>query len=212
MTRSAAANIGAMALGALLAIGGCAPREAPSRFYVLTPVAAGAPMVDRPASGAAATAPAPADARPPTVGVGPVRLPGYLDRPQIVTRKSPDQVDLGEFDRWAEPLADAIPRTVAENLAALLPNERVALFPWAGPRSIAYQVLVDVARFDGAPGGDVVLEGSWRILGPDRKDLAERRFAITEACGGPGYPPLVAAMSRALGALSRDIAAALPAR
>jgi len=177
---------------------GCGGRSAPTRFYVLAPIAA------------AATAGS--DGRPVSIGVGPVRLPGYIDRPQIVTRRVAEEIDLAEFDRWGEPLADGVPRTIADNLALLMPRERIALFPWLGSRSVQYQVVVDIARFDGPLGGAVVLDARWRIIGPDRADLGERRFSASEPSGAATYPALVAAMSRSLGALSREIAAALEAR
>src|SRR5262245_19194049 len=41
---------------------------------------------------------------PVSIGVGPVIMPGYLDRTQIVTRSGPDRVKLASFHRWAEPL------------------------------------------------------------------------------------------------------------
>jgi uncharacterized lipoprotein YmbA len=138
-------------------------------------------------------------------------VPAYVDRPQIVTRRSADEVDLSEFDRWAEPLADSVPRTIAANLGALLPGDRIALFPWAGSRPVQYQVVIDIARFDGALGGLVSLDARWRVLGPERTDVREGRFAGTEPTGGPGYAALVAAMSRSLGALSREIATAVRA-
>lgn len=72
-----------------------------------------------------------------------------------------------------------------------------------------YTVAVDVARFEGVGGGDVALEARWRIVGVDGKDLTVRRSTFSETTGAPGYGPLVAAMSRALGALSRDIATAI---
>ena len=110
---------------ALLAAAGCG-RSAPFRFYVLAPIAT--------------PATAPADGRPVTIGVGPVRLPGYVDRSQIVTRRAAEEIDLAEFDRWGEALADSVPRIIADNLALLLPRERIALFPWLGSRSVQYQV------------------------------------------------------------------------
>jgi uncharacterized lipoprotein YmbA len=192
----------ALAVGALLfAAAGCGGQGAPSRFYVL------APLAGPPGSGT----PAAADSAPVTIGVGPVRLPAYLDRPQVVTRLDPDRIDFGEFDRWGEPLADGVPRALAGTIGGLLPKSRIALFPWTGPRAIQYQVIVDVARFDGSLGGDVVLEARWRIVGADRKDLREGRFAASEPTGGQGYPAIVSAMSRSLGALGREIAAALAA-
>ena len=39
-----------------------------------------------------------ADPEGPTIALGPVKLPQYLDRPQIVTRSSPNRVHLAEFD------------------------------------------------------------------------------------------------------------------
>jgi uncharacterized protein len=182
----------------LVAVAGCGGRAAPTHFYLLAPQG----KLASPAG----------DANAVTVGVGPVRLPPYLDRPQVVTRRGQDEIGLSEFELWGEPLADGVPRAIAEDLRVLLPGARIALFPWVGPRVVQYQLLVDVVRFDGSLGGDVTLEAGWRILGDDRKDVREGRFTHSEATGEPGYVGLVGAMSRSLGALSREIAAALPAR
>ena len=177
----------------VLALAACGGQVPTFRYYVLTPL-----------SGPAASA---ADTGAVSVGVGPVRLPGYLDRPQIVTRRGADEIALGDLDRWGEALADGIPRTIADTIGALLPSARIALFPWAG--TVQYQVLIDVNRFDGPLGGDLLLDVRWRIVGPDRKDVVERRFATREPVGAATYAAQVAAMSKALGALSREIAAAL---
>src|SRR5512144_2406737 len=41
---------------------------------------------------------------PAIVAVGPVILPDYIDRPQIVTRKSVYQLELAAYDQWAAPV------------------------------------------------------------------------------------------------------------
>ena len=187
---------GVLAICALGALGGCARDAAPVRFYLLAAVAP-------PAASAAR------DDRPGTIGVGPVRLPSYLDRLDIVTRRGAEEIDLDDQHRWGEPLADCVPRTIADNLTALMPSERIALFPWVPTRSIQYQVVVDVARFDGPLAGPVVLDARWRVIGADRRDVVDRRFTISEPTGAATYPAMVAAMSRALGGLSREIATAL---
>jgi hypothetical protein len=185
----------------LLTAAGClGGPSAPTKFYTLMPVAA----PDGTGRSAAADLAV-------TVGVGPVILPAYLDRSQIVTRRGPDELDLAEFDRWAGPLDDNIQGVVAQDLATLLQTDRIALFPWPKRRSVARQVVVDVLRFDGTPGGDVSLDARWRILGSDGGELMVKRLSLTEATGGPGYARLVAAMSRAVSGLSRDVAAALRA-
>jgi len=34
------------------------------------------------------------------IGVGPIQLPEYLNRPQIVTRQSDYHMNISEFNRW----------------------------------------------------------------------------------------------------------------
>jgi len=190
--------ITALGLSILVALTGCAGSSAPARLYVLTP----APEARVAPLGAAVPG-------GPALGVGPVRLPGLLDQPQIVTRRGAEEIEEAEFHRWAEPLAESVPRILAENLAALRKTERVALFAWAPAPAVQHQVVVDVMRFDGALGGDVVLDARWWILATDGQELAGNRAVLTQPTGSTGYTALVAAMSGALAALSREIAATL---
>jgi uncharacterized lipoprotein YmbA len=136
-------------------------------------------------------------------------VPGLLDQPQIVTRQGTDEITRAEFDRWAEPLADTLPRVLAENLAALANTDRIAVFPWDPARPVQYQVIVTVMRFDGTMGGNVVLDARWSVLATDGQELAINRSVLTQPTGRAGYQAMVAAMSRALVALSREIAARL---
>jgi len=148
-----------------------------------------------------------------SLAVGPIEFPEYLDRPQIVTRTSPHRIELAEFDRWAEPLRQRFPRVLAENLAALLETQRVTVAPWKGPRPIDLRVSVDVVRFDGTPGGDVLLIARWTLLGPDGNELAApRRFRSKVTTQLAGYEGVAAAMSEAVGKLSREIVAAIKSR
>jgi uncharacterized lipoprotein YmbA len=169
--------------------------NAPTRLYVLAPVETPA----LPASGAL------------SVGVGPVSVPGYLDRPQIVTRPAADKIDLGEFDQWGEPLRDGISRVLAGDLARQMPSSRISVFPWRSLESVRYQVVVDVTRLDGPAGGDLALEARWRILDAAGKEIALKTTRLTEPTGGAGYSATVSAMSRTLAALSREIAQTLAA-
>jgi uncharacterized protein len=71
--------------------------------------------------------PASAGQREVTLAVGPVTVPPYLDRPQIVTRTSRAKLTLADFEQWAGPLADTTARVLSEDLALLIPTERVVL-------------------------------------------------------------------------------------
>jgi uncharacterized protein len=143
------------------------------------------------------------------LGVGPVTVPPYLDRPQIVTRTSRAKLVLAELDQWAAPLPDTIARVLAENLSLLLPTERVVLHPW--PRTIDpdYQVTVEVLQFDQGPGNQVVLVARWSLMDRDAKELALRTSRLSQAVGGTDYEATVTAMGRTLEALAQDMATAL---
>ncbi|MBZ0160204.1 MAG: PqiC family protein [bacterium] len=143
------------------------------------------------------------------VGIRRVALPDYLDRPQIVTRAGPNTLDLAEFDRWAAPLAETFPRILAENLAGLIPTDRVAAFPWPKGAQPDYEVTVEVTQLEGRLGGECVLIARWSVFGRESKALLTTgKSSLTESAGGD-YETLVAATSRLIGALSRDIATAV---
>jgi uncharacterized lipoprotein YmbA len=154
------------------------------------------------------TAP-PAAQRDLTIGVGPVTLHPYLDRPQIVTRASRARLVLGEFDQWGASLRDSVTRALAENLSLLVATDRVVLHPWSRTTVPDYQVTVEVTQFDAGPGGEVVLATRWQILNATDKALAVQKSRLTAAAGSQEYEAMVTAMGRTLDALSRDIAAAL---
>jgi hypothetical protein len=183
------------ALG-LAGLGGCASTPE-TRFYVLSPLPANERPRDMPGQA-------------PIVGLRPVDLPEQLDRPQIVTRSGPNMLHLAEFDQWAAPLRESFTRVLAENLAILIPADRVAQFPWSN-ETPEYQVAVEVVRFEGALGGDASLIANWTIARRGRKEApAAGRSTHSEPAGG-SYATLVSAQSRLVAALGRDIAAALKA-
>jgi len=188
---------GGLALVAVaMCLGGClGGTSVPTRFYTLVPVAT-----------ASSGGPARAGL---TLGIGPVTIPGYLDRPQIVTRLGPEELSVADFDRWSEPLREGVSRTLADNLATLMGTDRISSFPWAKPPAGQVQIVVDVTRFEGVGGTMVILGARWRILGSDGSERVVRQASITEAMSAQGYNALVAAMSRALGTLSQQIAAAV---
>ena len=144
--------------------------------------------------------------------VGPVMLPKYLDRPQIVTMTRTSEVKLASFHRWAEPLQDNFIRVLAENLSQLLGTDRIIIFPRESASSSDYQIMITVIRFDGEPGSDAVLSARWSIYGKGGKqELVSKKSDISEPAGAQGYEALVSAQSRAIAGLSKEIAGAIKA-
>ncbi|WP_460906889.1 PqiC family protein [Paraburkholderia jirisanensis] len=182
----------ALLVTALIALGGCSSPGA--AFYTLSPDAS----LER--TGAAL---------PITVLVGPVTVPELLDRPQLVTRVSDNEVAVNEFARWGEPLKSGVARTLAANLELLLGAARVSVPGQAALVPETCRVRVDVVRFDALPGEAVTIDAQWVVRVPGKPSPIAGRSVVREPVSGAGDAPLVAAQSRALARVSRDIAAAI---
>jgi uncharacterized lipoprotein YmbA len=183
-----------LALAAFLA--GCAATQ-PTNFYTLAPEIA-PDVAKRSADGL-------------VIGLGPITLPQYLDRPDIVTREGANQMRLAEFHKWAEPLEPLLTRIMAEDLYALLDASDVIPIPQRGDVPLDRVVEVDISRFDADAAGQVALDARWRVYESDNETLlASGRSQVTEqGAPVPDYSAIVAAMSRAVAQASEEIARAI---
>jgi uncharacterized lipoprotein YmbA len=184
-------------LAAGLTLAGCADTP-PTRFYTLSP------LEDAPGGTP------PANLPELTVGVGPVTLPPYLDRPQLVTRAGGNRMVLADFDSWVEPLQGLFTRVLGENLALLLGTDDVLLLPQNRDFALDRQVEVDVTRFDVDNVGNAVLDAKWWVYGRNGdKLLRSGRSTISEPAKADDYTAAAGALSDALGAMSQEIAHAI---
>jgi uncharacterized lipoprotein YmbA len=186
----------------LLAVGGCSltRKPPPTRLYVLTAL----PQAERVAHTVLTNN--------DTIGVGPVTLPQYTNRSQIVTGNTNPELDRASFEQWAEPLEGNFTRILAENLSLLLATDQVMVFPWQGPTDVAYHVIIDVTQFLGELGGQASLEARWSVLGKNGKEvLMRKKSSFTEPVAAQDYQALATALSRTVVHLSRDIPAAITA-
>ncbi len=144
------------------------------------------------------------------LGVGRILLPELLSRPQIVTRKSANRVRMADFSQWAEPLEKSIPRVLSENLAILTGTDQIFIYPWPTQMEIDLMVEIAVIRFEGDTNGAVSLVARWRLLRTNGSEATPLQgSSYVESAADQSTEALVAAMSRALASLSRDVAAAI---
>ncbi|MGF1639998.1 MAG: membrane integrity-associated transporter subunit PqiC [Rhodospirillales bacterium] len=208
--------------GMLLVLGGCTGilglgGSAPVNFYVLSPVPESATA--RPAT-------------PPTgqigVGVAPVVVPEYMEGRMIVTRTSPYTVNLAELQSWAAPLSEHATAVLIDNLSTLIPSERVLRMPLPRPIAIDFEARVRLETFERTEDGSVQLVARWLLFDERTGEASQVKTSryqspVLLASGAPApmlitaaedievYEAIVAAMSRVLGDLSREIAAAIRA-
>ncbi len=141
------------------------------------------------------------------IGVGPITLAEYIDRPNLVMAESANQLAVAENHRWAGDLTASIARVTAANLGRQFNTGNVRSYPWRSDEGIRYQVTLDIRQFHGGADGYAVIETGWRAYSlPERKLKASRTFVDREPLAADGYQPLVAAQSRLLSRLAADIA------
>lgn len=173
-----------------LLLAGCALNS--KSFYVLT-----------------ADGPAPASSGS-GLGIGPVLLAEYIDRPNLVVAESTHQLGIAENHRWAGDLAASVARVTASNLGRRLNTGNIRTYPWKGDEGMRHQVTLDIRQLHGGADGHAVIEAGWTVYRlPEKTVLASKTFVAREPLSADGYPALVAAQSRLLSRLADDIAAAM---
>lgn len=177
---------------------GCTIRaSSPKQLLVLSPLSdASLPQ----ATGAAAM---------PALVVGPINLPAYTARAQVLVLKNESEMQASASARWAEPVDESFSRVLVENLSRLLHTGRVAALGGVqAPESL--QVAVEVTEFITTDAGQARLTAFWQVLGGGgRTVLAQDKMHYAAPISGEDYSARAAALSQALAALSRDIAGAV---
>lgn len=147
------------------------------------------------------------------LAVGPLHIPDYLDRPQLVTRTASVEIAIDDYRRWAEPLKSALPRVVAANLSDM--REGLAALDHRHDSFLQfdYRLLGNIQQFDVDESGRVLLTVHWWLQDNQGQTLipstAGRYQAEAEEAGNPVSS--VEAMNRALELFSKDVAQALDA-
>lgn len=183
---------------ALLVLSACSSSK-PSQFYVLNSLSPTELSRDTISVGSGTA-----------IGLEPIKMPEFLDRPEIVSRGSGNQLNLGEFDRWAEPLDRNIERVVAQNLSVLLGTDRVFVLPVRRPLDLRYRVEIDILRFNLVKQGETLLEVRWSVLdGKTERELLIAKSSHGTPVATENYDSVISSMNENLAELSREIATAI---
>jgi uncharacterized lipoprotein YmbA len=145
----------------------------------------------------------------PSIGIGPITVPEYLKRREMVLNRSANRLDLADFDRWAEPLDAGILRVTALNLSLLLKTQRVQSFPWRRGNLPDFGISIAVAQFS-MRGERALLVTEWTITEPATGKAVMQHISRLEGSAVAGDPESVAAAySELLKQFAEEIAAAI---
>jgi uncharacterized lipoprotein YmbA len=172
-----------LAAATLASLSAACGTTAPSRFFALTSLEPEAAQGETPASSP----------------IESVRIAQYLQRPQMVRRTSSVEIEVDEYNRWAEPLDLALARVLEGDLRVLLGVQAAS----------GMRASCTFTRFERDAQGRAVLEASFTLRGADpaRAPLARTWIARRELAA-PDDPAELAA---ALDGLVHDFARALAA-
>jgi uncharacterized protein len=156
-----------LALALVLLLTGCGTTT-PTNYYLLS-----APEGDQPGS------------QSPALGIGPIEIPEYLNRHGLVYNRQGNQLQIANYERWAEPLADGVERVVGLNLASLLNTGNVQSFPWHRSSPPEYGVRVAVLQLDAGDSGATLI-AEWELRKPGNNTLLIRRITRLHEPGAAG--------------------------
>lgn len=146
------------------------------------------------------------------LAIGPIDLPEYLQRPQIVTRPEDNRLEVDEFNRWGGPLEEEIDRVLAKNLGNLVGTQSIYSYPSRVVADIDYRISLYVRSFDGALGNTVTFDVSWSIINEKSAQVVRTNQGHYQAMMQDGsYGSYATALSDTLQQLSRDLAIDLAA-
>ena len=168
-----------------------------TRLYILNPMDSGDSLVTEPKQGDSLH-----------VEVVSLRLPQYLERPQIVTRTSENRLKLEEFHQWGGNLRKNMIRVIAKNLSQLLATPNITCTPNRSSTPQDFRIILEVMYFEKRYDNKVHLSVQWRLLcGKTGISLTTQitNLSSTTINTGSNLENTVSEMSTLIGELSEII-------
>ncbi len=144
------------------------------------------------------------------IGVGPIKIPEYQNRPQIVTQDKERMLKFAQFDRWGEFLDLGVARLIGDDLSVMLPGAKFTLYPWNSTITVKYQVVVEIVQLDSELDKDLFLVAQWLVIdAQNTKTMIIKRSEFRQPIIPQNYSGLAKTLSTACASLSSEIAEVL---
>ena len=144
------------------------------------------------------------------VGVGPLNLPTYVDRAELVFQNGANRFEIPAKVRWAGALQDNFGQVLAADIGRHLNSGNVVANPAPSETRFRYRVSVTVRQFHAVSGQGAILDAAWRVEdAASRQVLHNGNGSFTSPINGDGYAPVVAAESDLVEQLAAAISRSL---
>lgn len=166
----------------------------PTRFYALDVVQS--------------ESPGPSETTVKPVKVNAVHIPALLDRRAIVRRQAGNQLDISSRDRWGASFGEMARGVLTQDLQSRLAPGTIIPANAPAPRD-ARGLVVEILSFVPDGSGQVVLTCDWALLEGSPAHMIFSRTVHLSQPVGDSPSSQADAMSKLLGKLADQIAAAI---
>ena len=139
---------------------GCLGRSPVSEHFVL-------------GSGASPTAQSGGDLSNLAIVIGPVRLPSYLDRPQLARLEAGGEIELDQFARWLGGFEDNFLRALSLDVAGRTDSIRVTTHPSKFPFPADVRVRLHVDDLVAVGGEALRVRIRWAMIRPGSEEAPD---------------------------------------
>ncbi len=145
-----------------------------------------------------------------TLVVGPIEIPNYLQRTQVVMHLKGNRLLISNFHRWAEPLESAIERILAKDIA-LLSGMRLETYPFSfnipsEQNTLYLRLIVNIYELDTVvEQKECRLDGEFTILSSTGAQLIRKAYHFVSNLKTVSFPQAVSCENDLINQLSKTI-------
>lgn len=144
-------------------------------------------------------------------GLGPIKLPGYLESQNLVRTDNNGSVEYYPSAFWAENLRNGFARALLYRTGARIGTTHSVAYPWYKTTRVDWKVPVDVLRFEATTNERVILIVRWSVERTSDGVTVAGAESIFEEPTLSDPSSVVDGLNRCVDRLAEAIAAAIPA-
>jgi uncharacterized lipoprotein YmbA len=142
------------------------------------------------------------------IALAPVKIPKYVNRPQIVSAIGKNSYHISEANRWAEGLDENLSRVLQQNLSVLVPSVVLLTKTSKLAKKSKFRVDVNVLEFYVNPQGLALLVVQWNVR-IEGQNIVSRQNTYQSPASYSDYRIMVRGLNQCIDLMSYDIAKAI---
>ena len=145
------------------------------------------------------------DGLPATLGVFPVKVPGWLDKNNIIWSRGGVLLQVFENNYWGEPLPELLTQAMVNNLRRQAGSQTwVSVGPWFGNARPEMVMLVEVQSIT-VVDQQMQVSVAWTVQGNDNHIIVQQEKTYELPDGGVSVQDSIETLSQVWGLVTEDV-------